>query len=86
MKPAIGYFRRAMSASTAACAFPAADVGVLRAMQTPRGKRPTPSELLARAECWRPWRAYAAAHLWTSLHTQSIAKEQADEISIDEAA
>lgn len=67
-------------------AFPAADVGLLRAMQTPRGKRPTPSELLARAECWRPWRAYAAAHLWTSLHTQSIAKEQTDAISINEAA
>jgi 3-methyladenine DNA glycosylase/8-oxoguanine DNA glycosylase len=22
--------------------------------------------LLARAEAWRPWRAYAAQHLWTA--------------------
>ena len=28
------------------------------------GVRPTPAQLLARAEAWRPWRAYAAQHLW----------------------
>jgi AraC family transcriptional regulator of adaptative response / DNA-3-methyladenine glycosylase II len=44
-------------------AFPAADVGLLRAMAD-GGRRPTTSELLARAERWRPWRAYAAQHLW----------------------
>ncbi len=48
-------------------AFPAADVGLLRAMTGPDGLRPTPAELLARAEAWRPWRAYAAQHLWTEL-------------------
>jgi AraC family transcriptional regulator of adaptative response / DNA-3-methyladenine glycosylase II len=47
-------------------AFPATDIGLLRAMAGPDGKRPTPAELLARAERWRPWRAYAALHLWTS--------------------
>ena len=47
-------------------AFPAADVGLLRAMTPPGGARPTPAELLARAEAWRPWRAYAALHLWTA--------------------
>lgn len=47
-------------------AFPAADIGLLRAMTPPNGKRPSPKELLARAEAWRPWRAYAAQHLWTS--------------------
>jgi AraC family transcriptional regulator of adaptative response / DNA-3-methyladenine glycosylase II len=47
-------------------AFPAADVGLLRAMATRDGTRPTPKALLARAEAWRPWRAYAAQHLWTS--------------------
>jgi len=48
-------------------AFPAADVGLLRAMIGPDGLRPTPAALLARAEAWRPWRAYAAQHLWTEL-------------------
>jgi AraC family transcriptional regulator of adaptative response / DNA-3-methyladenine glycosylase II len=47
-------------------AFPAADIGLLRAMAGRDGIRPTPAELLARAEAWRPWRAYAAQHLWTS--------------------
>ena len=28
--------------------------------------RPTPKALLERAESWRPWRAYAAQHLWTA--------------------
>jgi len=48
-------------------AFPAADVGLLRAMAGPDGLRPTLAALLARAERWRPWRAYAAQHLWTEL-------------------
>lgn len=46
-------------------AFPAADVGLLRAM-TVDGKRLTPKALAERAEAWRPWRAYAAQHLWAS--------------------
>ncbi len=47
-------------------AFPAADIGLLRAMANERGSRPTPQQLLARAEEWRPWRAYAALHLWAA--------------------
>jgi AraC family transcriptional regulator of adaptative response / DNA-3-methyladenine glycosylase II len=47
-------------------AFPAADIGLMRAMADETGRRPTPAELLARAERWRPWRAYAALHLWAS--------------------
>ena len=47
-------------------AFPAADVGLLRAMASPDGQRPSPAELLSRAERWRPWRAYAALHLWAA--------------------
>ncbi len=46
-------------------AFPAADVGLMRAMMDARGRRPSPREVLARAERWRPWRAYAAQHLWS---------------------
>ena len=48
-------------------AFPAADVGLLRAMTGPDGLRPTRAALLARAERWRPWRSYAAQHLWTEV-------------------
>jgi AraC family transcriptional regulator of adaptative response / DNA-3-methyladenine glycosylase II len=47
-------------------AFPAADVGLLRAMADASGRRPSPEELLACAEAWRPWRAYAALHLWAA--------------------
>jgi AraC family transcriptional regulator of adaptative response / DNA-3-methyladenine glycosylase II len=47
-------------------AFPASDVGLLRSMGRLTGTRPSPSDLLARAERWRPWRAYGAQHLWTA--------------------
>jgi AraC family transcriptional regulator, regulatory protein of adaptative response / DNA-3-methyladenine glycosylase II len=46
-------------------AFPAADVGLLRAMAVD-GRRPSPPQLLSRAERWRPWRAYATLHLWAA--------------------
>ena len=45
-------------------AFPQADVGLMRALADERGTRPSAAELLARSEAWRPWRAYAAQHLW----------------------
>lgn len=46
-------------------AFPAADLALLRCPAVAlNGKRPTPKALLAKAESWRPWRAYAAQHLW----------------------
>jgi AraC family transcriptional regulator, regulatory protein of adaptative response / DNA-3-methyladenine glycosylase II len=47
-------------------AFPAADIGLMRALADAQGRRPSPRELIARAERWRPWRAYAAQHLWAS--------------------
>jgi AraC family transcriptional regulator of adaptative response / DNA-3-methyladenine glycosylase II len=47
-------------------AFPATDVGLLRAAASPDGTRPSPVQLLARAEAWRPWRAYAAQLLWSA--------------------
>ncbi len=47
-------------------AFPAADVGLMRAMAGREGRGPSSSELLDRADAWRPWRAYAAQHLWAS--------------------
>lgn len=47
-------------------AFPAADLGLIRAVAKLTGTTPTPKVLLARAEGWRPWRAYAAQHLWAA--------------------
>jgi AraC family transcriptional regulator of adaptative response / DNA-3-methyladenine glycosylase II len=47
-------------------AFPASDIGLLRGVAGDGGTRPTPADLLRRAERWRPWRAYAAQHLWAS--------------------
>jgi AraC family transcriptional regulator of adaptative response / DNA-3-methyladenine glycosylase II len=57
----------AMRAMREPDAFPAADIALMRAMATTNGHRPTPRELLTRAEPWRPWRAYAAQHLWASV-------------------
>jgi len=52
-------------------ALPAGDIGLMRALETAARVRPSPAELLARAEHWRPWRAYAAMHLWTGDATRS---------------
>ena len=41
-------------------AFPADDVALLRSTAT------NAKDLLARAQTWRPWRAYAAQHLWAA--------------------
>jgi AraC family transcriptional regulator of adaptative response / DNA-3-methyladenine glycosylase II len=43
-------------------AFPAADLGVQKAL-----RRAGARAAEARAEAWRPYRAYAVLHLWTSL-------------------
>ena len=45
-------------------AFPAADLGVLKAMANAGVER---RDIADRAERWRPWRAYATLHLWESL-------------------
>ncbi len=47
-------------------AFPHSDLGLLRAFDTVDRERLKPTELRARAEAWRPWRAYAALLLWSS--------------------
>jgi AraC family transcriptional regulator, regulatory protein of adaptative response / DNA-3-methyladenine glycosylase II len=47
-------------------AFPAADIGLIRAMAGEAGIRPRAAALAVRAERWRPWRAYAAIHLWVA--------------------
>jgi AraC family transcriptional regulator of adaptative response / DNA-3-methyladenine glycosylase II len=56
----------ALRALRDADAFPESDVGLLRSPAVTSGNaRLSPKALLARAESWRPWRAYAAQHLWT---------------------
>jgi AraC family transcriptional regulator of adaptative response / DNA-3-methyladenine glycosylase II len=52
-------------------AFPATDIGILRGAALLEGVLPTPAQLLSRAEAWRPWRAYAAQHLWSADPTFS---------------
>jgi AraC family transcriptional regulator of adaptative response / DNA-3-methyladenine glycosylase II len=47
-------------------AFPVADLGVRRAAET-LGLPGTPVALTARAEAWRPWRAYAVQYLWSAV-------------------
>jgi len=46
-------------------AFPASDLGLMKAAG--EDVRLRPKELSAMAEAWRPWRAYAALLLWNSL-------------------
>ena len=45
-------------------AFPAADVALRRAATPGQSDRLTATRLRRLAERWRPWRAYAAMHLW----------------------
>ena len=47
-------------------AFPAADLGLLKAMERLGGPA-TAAALERHAERWKPWRGYAALHLWASL-------------------
>jgi len=47
-------------------AFPAADLGLMRAFARREGQKRSSSELIARSLSWRPWRAYAAQHLWAA--------------------
>ena len=54
----------AMRAGRDPDAFPAGDLGLRRALPEPDGTLPSERALEATSEAWRPWRAYAAMHLW----------------------
>lgn len=58
----------AMRAFHDADAFPADDLGI-RAGMAALGMPTTRAAIRDRAERWRPWRAYAAMHLWLAPHT-----------------
>jgi AraC family transcriptional regulator of adaptative response / DNA-3-methyladenine glycosylase II len=47
-------------------AFPHGDLGLRRALRVEK-----PSQVWRMAEAWRPWRAYAAMHLWKSLESSN---------------
>ncbi|SFY17000.1 DNA-3-methyladenine glycosylase II [Pseudomonas sp. NFR02] len=49
-------------------AFASGDIGLINALAALEGGPVSARQLLARAEAWRPLRAYAAQHLWTSLN------------------
>jgi len=56
-------------------ALPASDLGLRRALAEPGAGSvlPSASEVTVRAGAWRPWRALAAVHLWTSGHAAARA-------------
>jgi AraC family transcriptional regulator of adaptative response / DNA-3-methyladenine glycosylase II len=58
-------------------AFPASDVGLLRGAAKVDGAPATPKSLLLRSESWKPWRAYAAQHLWAASAAQNFEADAA---------
>jgi AraC family transcriptional regulator, regulatory protein of adaptative response / DNA-3-methyladenine glycosylase II len=58
-------------------AFPSSDIGLLHGAAKVDGKPATPASLLHRAESWRPWRAYAAQHLWAANAAEASTAEGA---------
>lgn len=48
-------------------AFPYSDLGIRKALALKSDK-----QVLAVAEAWRPWRSYAAMHLWKSLEKTAV--------------
>ena len=67
-------------------AFPAADLGVRKALvDRPGAELPPVREVERRAEAWRPFRAYAVLHLWTSLGEPNDEEADDDDDDHDEA-
>jgi AraC family transcriptional regulator, regulatory protein of adaptative response / DNA-3-methyladenine glycosylase II len=52
-------------------AFPAADLGLLRAFEQ-HGIAANRKSIEKRAEAWRPWRAYATHHLWANHAANAV--------------
>jgi AraC family transcriptional regulator, regulatory protein of adaptative response / DNA-3-methyladenine glycosylase II len=55
-------------------AFPATDLGLRHALRA-HGLPTEPADISDHAERWRPWRAYAILHLWTSLGSNATSEE-----------
>jgi AraC family transcriptional regulator of adaptative response / DNA-3-methyladenine glycosylase II len=54
-------------------AIPVSDLGLRRALER-LGQPADPRSVAQRAEAWRPWRAYAALHLWNTLAAAPVAE------------
>lgn len=61
----------AMRALRDADAWPASDLVLMQAIATRDPLLVRARQQIARTESWRPWRAYAAIHLWNSAATES---------------
>jgi AraC family transcriptional regulator of adaptative response / DNA-3-methyladenine glycosylase II len=57
-------------------AFPAGDLGIRKALALAGHPLPTEKQVLERASAWRPWRTYAAIHLWQTLHDNTLSPSQ----------
>lgn len=57
-------------------AFPATDLGLLRGAAFINGGKVSATDLCKRAESWRPWRAYAAQHLWAAGSRSAVIEER----------
>lgn len=57
-------------------AFPAGDVALQSAARSRSGERQSEATLRRMADAWRPWRAYAAQHLWAALATSDGVPER----------
>ena len=57
-------------------AFPAGDVGVLRALGL-LGHPAAAASMARAAQAWRPWRSYAVQHLWATLESAATTEEMA---------
>ena len=53
-------------------AFPATDLGLRRSLEALTGHALTPQMVGEMAERWRPWRAYAAVHLWLTPRAVAV--------------
>ncbi|HEV2094651.1 MAG TPA: AlkA N-terminal domain-containing protein [Rubrobacter sp.] len=62
-------------------AFPTTDLGLRRALAR-LGHRGDPRSVQALAEGWRPWRSYAAQHLWAGLEDAPAGKRERREETV----
>jgi AraC family transcriptional regulator, regulatory protein of adaptative response / DNA-3-methyladenine glycosylase II len=62
-------------------AFPSSDLGLRRALGLHN-----PLELERRAEAWRPWRAYAAMHLWSMPNHKPTSRKPSRSFAAVDAA
>lgn len=58
-------------------AFPSSDIGLLRGARALGCASSNAAMLARRAEEWRPWRGYAAQHLWAADSTRPLEKKLA---------